>query len=760
MNDKLPILAHGERYIDRVEKHQGAGPKTYPREYREAKSRVISDLDVLSEDLRENPKMFMPEKVICIRMEPKFEAKSYSPDPVVYAVRDKMEIIGGRKYTYDIKGNEEKKAKLYYVRTRAEGIDELKTILSTGVKDSQARWQHSIQSIRTIDLMNAKEKIMGFDDDWREGFVEFVLHPLGKDNTRETVAHFLLLSGLKEENVSVREYEGGLTFIGARTSRDNIDAVADFNPLRSVHPIYDYDDDVLRIISADGPKPPVNKTPGKIVVGVFDSGVDTTLPYFSGYVDNTDLVANARKNYSHGSFVTGALLYGNMRGKDSASVLNSPDAFVKMFRVIPEDRTSYSNNPEGKLGLYETIDHIEQTVRMHPEIKLYNLSIGPHMPIIDDEINRFTYALDKLTFDVGKDGENPLFTIACGNDGEKTFNRIQPPSDMVNGLGIGAYTFNSLNEVSRAKYSCIGPGREGAKVKPDVLEFGGSTEYPFISTAAEAGKIVALAGTSFAAPLAMHKIAGLMAESDEISPHLARTILIQNAVLPKGTVRNDEEGYGYSIKEPGEMLKCDSNIVTILYEGELEPSMTAKLPIYSPGINMSKGNVLITWTITAVVNPDINDVDSYTCSGIEDTFYPNSKKFTYRKKGKKSEHINELEEDSQKRIKKLSDEGYTCSLLPDSKPAKTYRGENELRNNDLKWDTVIKKTITMRSKSLYMPFLTIHAMSRNGNTDPVHYFMAVTIEALGYNGSLYDEILRTYPQLEQIRMRNVNRVRV
>lgn len=760
MNEKLPIIAHGERYVEAVTKRAGSGPKKYPYEYAVAKDRVMSDLEVLSDDLKDNPQMFMPEKIICVRMEPKFEAKSYSPDPIVYAVHDKMEIIGGRKYTYDVKDNKEEKAKLYYVRTRSEGVDELKKLLASGTRDRQVSWRHSIQSVRAINLMDAEEKVMGFPDGWSDGFVEFVLHPLGKDNTRETVKRFLSISGLKSDDVNIREYGDGLTFIGAKASMGNIEAVAGFNPLRSVHPIRDYDDDVLRVISMDGPKPPEKKMPEGIVVGVFDSGIDDTLPYFSGYAENTDLVKNDRKNFSHGSCVTGALLYGNMRGLDSCAVLAPPDIFVKMFRVFPEDGTSYAGNPEGKLGLYETIDHIEETVKSHPEIKLYNLSLGPHMPIIDDEINRFTYALDKLTFDSGDDGENILFTVACGNDGEKAFNRIQPPSDMVNGLGIGAYTVNALNDPCRANYSCIGPGREGAKVKPDVLEFGGSLEYPFVSTAAEAGKIAACAGTSFAAPLAMHKIACLVADSEEISPHLARTIFIQNAVLPDGTVRNDEEGYGYSVKEPGEMLECGDNKVTILYEGELDPAMTAKLPVFSPGINSGKGNVTITWTITTVVNPDINDVDSYTGSGVEDTFYPHCQRFTFRKEGEKPEHVNLLEENGMDRMKALLDAGYTQAVLPDSKPAKIYREENDLRNNDLKWDTVIKKTKTMRSNSLYMPFLTIHAMSRNGHTDPIHYYMAVTIEAPKYEGNLYDGILRTYPQLEQVKIRSINRVRI
>ena len=76
----------------------------------------------------------------------------------------------------------------------------------------------------------------------------------------------------------------------------------------------------------------------------------------------------------------------------------------------------------------------------HTETALYNLSFGPRGAIVDDDISRFTYALDRLSMLP----HHPLFCVAVGNDGDLPypFNRIQAPSDLVNGLGIGAYTFD------------------------------------------------------------------------------------------------------------------------------------------------------------------------------------------------------------------------------------------------------------------------------------------------------------------------------
>lgn len=69
---------------------------------------------------------------------------------------------------------------------------------------------------------------------------------------------------------------------------------------------------------------------------------------------------------------------------------------------------------------------------------------------MDDNISRFTYALDRLTYNVEEGEINPLFCTAVGNDGNRGeyLNRIQTPSDMVNGLAVGAYTYNLFGEKS------------------------------------------------------------------------------------------------------------------------------------------------------------------------------------------------------------------------------------------------------------------------------------------------------------------------
>lgn len=177
-----------------------------------------------------------------------------------------------------------------------------------------------------------------------------------------------------------------------------------------------------------------------------------------------------------------------------------------------ETQITSTRDAESVHGMYETIDQIEAVVAERKDIKLYNLSFGPKEPILDDNISRFTYALDRLTYNVEEGEINPLFCTAVGNDGNRGeyLNRIQTPSDMVNGLAVGAYTYNLFGEKIRADYSSVGPGREGAKTKPDLLEFGGSQERPFIVVGRGNDKVGISAGTSLATPVATGKIGQMM----------------------------------------------------------------------------------------------------------------------------------------------------------------------------------------------------------------------------------------------------------
>lgn len=758
--EKHPIIAYGELYAEPISKKLYSGPKQYPHEYSEAKINIIKQLDMISELFRTNAQtnaneIFTHDKIICFRMEPKFEAKSYVPSSIISAVKD-MSLIGGRKYVVDSTVSDKKEtAKLYFARTTSEGIAELRTLLDSGQRDNIKTWREQICSLKTLDLLTPSEKIMGFNDSWSEGSVEIVLHPTG-DNVDSTIKTFSNYCGIPEEDMMIRPYTDGLTFISAKCDLNTVNKISKLNILRTVHPLGRIDIAPFREVEGSFVLPSIqeNKNTDYVKVGVFDGGANDKHPLLNNYVteiDATDADKDAMA-LDHGTAVCGIILHGNLSGTEGKTI-PAPSVLINSYRVLP-----LANNLD--IELYEVIDTIEHVVSTDRSTKLYNLSIGPSGAIIDDEISRFTYVLDTLTFSVDDEEMNPLFCIAAGNDGglDYPLNRIQAPSDMVNGLGIGAYTYNSDNKKIKTSYSCVGEGREGAKVKPDILEFGGSIDRPFIVAGNCKEHISSNIGTSFASPLVVHKLSNLMSKSKNISPHLARTLLLHTAEYDKD-IPLYHQGFGFCVDNEEDILTCEDNHITILYVGKLNTAQTVKLPIFAPQINSVSGLVDISWTISTIVDPCFNDPDAYTSNCIEDTFIPHDMTFNFTKKNYKTHKLNLTNSDDMIKAKELLNYGYQRSEHPVSRPSKRYWDETDLRTKDLKWDTIIRKHQRMRGSSLLNPFLSLHAIGRNEFAlSYVKYFVAVSISAEKYNGSLYDKVLQTYNNLSPITIRNIERV--
>lgn len=205
MHNKHPIIAHGELYAEPIARLISSGQKSWPHEYAEAKQRILMNLDELERIFANSEEVFLEEKVVCFRLEPKFEAKSYVPTALIGALSEDMQIVGGRKYRMtDDQG--ETDAKLYFVRTTSAGIKNFRNILENGSRDNIQQWRHELQSLYSVDLLSSDEKVMGFTDEWNQGTVEFVLHPFpGK--TDEKVFEFINLSGIREDCVRIKTYD-------------------------------------------------------------------------------------------------------------------------------------------------------------------------------------------------------------------------------------------------------------------------------------------------------------------------------------------------------------------------------------------------------------------------------------------------------------------------------------------------------------------------------------------------------------------------
>lgn len=724
---KKPILMKGERLIVPILKKQGFGEKELPHTYDEAKLKIQTSLSSIKDVVKSRKDKFLPnEIVICARMEEGYLAKSYRPD---FLQKDNnMNLVGARKIKStkkDLNGKETTiENKLYFFRTSLRGIESFENILSNNLLSNTA--EKGLCMLNNIELLDDNEKICGFKEEDKDIEVEIVLHPLKKD-------YDLAIDKIKSivgEKCEIRIYKDGPTFILAKMNKENLPNLVKYNFLRTVHPLRNINlPEMSRGTTADAPKLDSININNNIKIGVFDGGVCLDNSLISPFTKSYDIstLPEDSNGISHGTAVCGAVLYGELNGYSASDTIPSPKVTVESFRVLPE------------VNLYRIIDNIANVVNSRDDIKIYNISFGPSGPIWDDEINRFTYELDRLAYNKGV-----IFCVAVGNDGrlDEPFNRIQAPADLVNGIGVGSYSYYN-NKKYRAEYSCIGLGREGAKIKPDVLAFGGDSRNPFHAISTTDGVRSYINGTSFASPVVAGKLGRVFSNSSEISTLMARSLLIHNA---KGNCFDaKEEGYGIVSENIEELITCSDKKVTIIYTGEISERKYVKLPIPLPDkIKNNNGTVRIDWTIASLTDVNGLDPDGYTSSCIEDTFYPNSNKYRFTKTGKKPQIV-DLEKNYCKGDE-LIENGYKQSALPIS-DSPAYLTEVERREN-LQWDTIVRKSKSKRISSLDKPYIIMHCIPRESDgINKLKFCVCVTLEYVNYSGDLYNDIIEEYPIL-------------
>lgn len=139
---KHPIIGNGQYYIEPIIKKSFGGEQVFPHEYSEAKVRLSADIEKIQASFSGSEEVFVDKKIICVRLEPKFEAKSYTPNSLI--ADSDMKLIGGRRYTVDCE--EPTKGKLYFVRVSNSDLENLKNKLISGKKDHVKKWQNQICS--------------------------------------------------------------------------------------------------------------------------------------------------------------------------------------------------------------------------------------------------------------------------------------------------------------------------------------------------------------------------------------------------------------------------------------------------------------------------------------------------------------------------------------------------------------------------------------------------------------------------------------
>jgi Subtilase family len=770
-DERRLILANGEKLVDKTDKTGHGRPAPLPRLYDDARDRVVDQVKATlrgAEGLGIT-RRYKDELFLCFRLHPDMLAKSYEPETLFVEVPD-LKKVGSRNWRPKLEEvaqtDRVKKqragerdavglSRLIFVQGNEEGYQRLLTKLDRSTRLLSKQFQDDICKIERVDLLTPEEQLQGFRDGWERGRVEIVLHPSGGGQDKQS--HFLEAL-FKEMDVASDKrrtafYGAGPGFVSAVLTKSSLQMLRGCNPLRTVHPMECKGLADLRTSKPfKAPPPPNGGFRSTIKVGLIDGGVDVNCPHLKGFVEEDAALGIKTKAMaafvSHGTAVAGAVLYGSLDKHDPDKPLPTPPVSVVSIRAFPPSAT-------GDIDLYECIDVIENAVPARPDISVFNISFGPIGPIADDTISRFTYALDQLAIN-----HNVLFFVAVGNDGDDPkYHRIKAPSDMVHGIGVGAYTVRKGVRL-RAPYSCKGPGREGGKIKPDFVSFGGCGITPIHLVSLTHGMKILESGTSFASPSAASLGAQANGLYDRATTLLTRALLTHCSVHP-GKTADHEIGHGYLVDTVEDILNCSSKAVTIAYQGEVLPKTFYKLVIPVPESIEIPGNIEISWTVAAKCPVEFDHPGDYTSCCIEDTFYPHDNIFSFGAEDASGKQVS-------KRLNLVTDKSEIAALgkawkrseFPASRSGNVYPTEQEKRAVEYKWDTVVRRTVSLRASSLHKPFLVLHAIARHAQLNRFPYAAVVTISAPKIKTDLHNEIVRRYPVLQPIRVRTEAEIRV
>lgn len=687
------LIGYGERLASDMAAPIAGAPKKHPYSFAEARTRLAPKIKGTAKELNELPDEVCPkdQAVVLVTLHPTYLAKSYYPAELLKTYG--LEAIGSRarevspeKWTKKKPPESAITSELFVAGTRshfrnlAAGIDRLNEATSGAV---------DIIKIEDFRAQSAEEKLKPFQSKEKEPLLEVVLHaqPVREDAfILEGFEAYLDTFGIKLNLDKRRFFAEGLCFLPLRVPRDIATEVVKYSFLRLAR-------EMPRLRQF---RPVARATPGfapfacrlpkegpidrDLRVAIFDGGVkaDAKLDPWVSRKKTKNIGDPVPEFQNHGTAVTSALLFGPLQDDVTAE---RPYANVDHYRVLDAETMK-----DDQQELYTVLERIQDVLESRPKYDFINLSLGPDLPVEDNDIHAWTAVLDQLF----ADGQT-LPAIAVGNSGELDWPsgnaRIQTPADCVNALSVGGCDRIGAGW-KRAAYSSIGPGRSPGIMKPDGLAFGGSSREPYwVLNAENPGAAMPITGTSFAAPTALRTAIGLKAHFGKLLTPLAIKALLLHRTDDGGHDKT-EVGWGRIPADVNEIVLTDQHSAHIVYQGELRPASWVRMQIPIPTDPMS-GMVDITATFCFATPTDPQDPLNYTRSGLEVRFRPHDRK---------RKDQNQLHPDS--------------SYFLQAKDVSVE--EADLRADAHKWETTLHKSRTMRAAGLRNPVFDVHYNARIG----------------------------------------------
>lgn len=269
--------------------------------------------------------------------------------------------------------------------------------------------------------------------------------------------------------------------------------------------------------------------------------------YFSEWVESYDYTNHSipMGHSNHGTEVTSIIVDGPQLNPEL-------DDGCGRFQV-----KHFGVTGEGVGSSFTIINNIKKIVSDHPEIKVWNLSLGS-----DREIDRNFMSIESSVLDEIQYENDIIFIIAGTNDSSKSKKKsIGAPADSLNSIVVNSTDYYG----NSASYSRRGPVLSFYN-KPDVCYYGGDGEKKqYIRTCGNLGGEM-VTGTSFAAPWITRKVAFLIYNMG-FSREIAKAIIIDSASKWN---RNDNvylKGFGEVPRRIEDLTSSGNDEIKFLLQG-------------------------------------------------------------------------------------------------------------------------------------------------------------------------------------------------
>lgn len=607
-----PALLNGDALREVVPPRLGR-----PAKYRESlddwRAPLLRDAESVSQTVAVVEPRFAPGDRIVghIVVRPRYIARSYLPLALTRRLR--LRVIGTQSIILSRtrEGDENVGAYLLEVDAPRGTWNEVGPQLRRLTESTEAgRSLHHVEALRIPSAADKRVTMLSANATAIPDAQELIL--LSPDNEVEIRAAFLALVQSEQAQIHDACKLGRLMYYSLRGAASAFLTLSEFVYVRRALPLQ-------RVSVHTG-----DRIVGRTVRPLAGYHASTTRPATRWRASLFELASAVPTGTA--AFATGRV-HGTVAATTEPSWVEHSAAVASAYAFGPLPNTPGSTPPAtSKLEVVQVgDDHTHDPVTIGRRLSealadsrvgpLINVSMGPREEIADGVVSAWTAALDLACA-----GGDRLCTVAIGNDGDQNPPlRLGPPADAANVVTVGSVAART-GAARVAQYSSHGPGRAGARRKPDVVAFGGSASDPFWVLPPDPASVEAIgfAGTSYAAPLVL-RAGAILAQTLQsgglptaVPPWLLTRALIVHAAHP---IAGPEFAVGGGAVElmDAAILATEDDTVRVLYAGVLPLKRVTRLRVPTTRVLSGRVDVRVTVCIAAPVEPA--DAAHYTQAG-------------------------------------------------------------------------------------------------------------------------------------------------